>query len=114
MLGAWLITVLLVVAMASGTVGLAVLARHRAQASADLAALSAARVVPGGAAAACARAYDVTRAMRMASSDCVVDGLDVVVTAEVVVRFGRWNVGFARAIARSGPVYGGPAGVATP
>jgi hypothetical protein len=50
----------------------------------------------------------------MTRSDCVVDGLDVVVTVEISVRFGRWSIGSARAVARSGPVNDGPAGAASP
>ena len=68
-------------------VGSAVVARHRAQAAADLAALAAAARIPSGGTAACARATAVAREMRVDGVQCQVDGLDVVVTAEVAVVF---------------------------
>lgn len=79
--------------------GAAVIARHRAQAAADLAALAAAARVPAGAEAACSQAEAVTRAMRAGPAGCVVDDLDVVITVDVPT--GRW--GTARAAARAGP-----------
>jgi len=79
-----------------------VVARHRAQAAADLAALAAAARVPAGAEAACAQAGAVARAMRADPAACVVDDLDVVVTVEVGLAVARW--GTARAAARAGPV----------
>jgi secretion/DNA translocation related TadE-like protein len=79
-----------------------VVARHRAQAAADLAALAAAARVPAGAESACAQATAVARAMRADPAGCVVDDLDVVVTVEVGLAVGRW--GTARAAARAGPV----------
>jgi hypothetical protein len=36
-------------------------------------------------------------------ADCVVDDLDVVITAEASVAFGAWGVGRAYAAARAGP-----------
>lgn len=84
---------------AGAYVGSAVVARHRAQAAADLAALAAAGRLPAGVAAACARATAVTRAMRVDEARCAVDDLDVVVTVQVAVAFG----GAARAAARAGP-----------
>ena len=58
-LGAAFTAVLVVVAMGAATVGSAVVARHRAQAAADLAALAAAGGVPAAADAACRRAAGV-------------------------------------------------------
>lgn len=85
-------------------VGSAVIARHRAQAAADLAALAAAARLPAGAAAACGQAVQVMRRMAARPAECRVDGLDVVVSVEVPVMFtGRW-IGPARAAARAGPV----------
>ncbi|ODR14587.1 Rv3654c family TadE-like protein [Mycobacterium shimoidei] len=81
--------------------GSAVLARHRAQAAADLAALAAAGRLAGGAEAACKRARTVVSEMRGVTTDCVVDGLDVIVTVQVGLPGGRW--GAARAAARAGP-----------
>ena len=72
----------------------AVIARHRAQAAADLAALAAAARLPVGADVACGQASAIADAMRVGVADCVVDGLDVVVTT---------TVGPARAAARAGP-----------
>ena len=56
------------------------IARHRAQAAADLAALAAAARLPAGADVACGQASAIADAMRVGVADCVVDGLDVVVT----------------------------------
>jgi secretion/DNA translocation related TadE-like protein len=84
-------------------VGSAVIARHRVQAAADLAALAAATRLAGGADIACARASAIARAMDATVADCVVDDLDVVITAEASVAFGAWGVGRAYAAARAGP-----------
>ncbi|MCW1959563.1 MAG: flp pilus-assembly TadE/G-like family protein [Mycobacterium sp.] len=84
-------------------VGSAVVARHRAQSAADLAALAAAANVPAGARAACLRAQAVASAMRVVLQDCDVDGLDVtvVISADTGLNLG----GKARAAARAGPGY---------
>jgi secretion/DNA translocation related TadE-like protein len=84
-------------------VGSAVIARHRVQAAADLAALAAAARLAGGADIACAQASAIARAMDATVADCVVDDLDVVITAEAPVAFGAWGVGRAYAAARAGP-----------
>ncbi len=94
-----MVVVLLTVTSGVAYLGAAVVARHRAQAAADLGALAAAARLPAGADAACAQADAVARAMRAGTMHCVVDDLDVVVTIEVGV--GRW--GPARAAARAGP-----------
>ena len=107
MLGALLIVVVLVIGLGVGAVGAAVVARHRAQSGADLAALAAAGAVPVGA-GACERAGALAAATRMRLGDCRVDGLDAVVTVVVPVRFGRWDLGSARAAARAGPVESEP------
>jgi secretion/DNA translocation related TadE-like protein len=93
--------VLLIVTGGSAYLGSAVVARHRAQAAADLAALAAAARVPAGLQAACAQANAVARAMRASTTGCVVDELDVVVTIEVGLAVGRR--GKALAAARAGP-----------
>ncbi|WP_167097138.1 Rv3654c family TadE-like protein [Mycobacterium sp. DL592] len=93
-LGALLIVVLVTITLAGVQLGGAVVARHRAQAAADLAALAAAAALPGGTAAACRQALGVTAAMGAVLQGCDVDRLDVVLT----VSFGR-----ARAVARGGP-----------
>ena len=64
-------------------VGAAVIARHRAQAAADLAALAAARGLPAGPAGACRDADAVGAAMGVTLTTCRVDGLDVLVSVRV-------------------------------
>ena len=87
-------------------VGSAVIARHRVQAAADLAALAAAARLVGGADIACAQASAIAEAMHATVADCVVDDLDVVLTVEAPVAFGALGVGRAHAVARAGPAYG--------
>lgn len=94
---------LLAITVGGVYVGSAVVARHRAQAAADLAALAAAGRLALGAEAACARAADVAHAMQTAVASCTVEDLDVVVTVEVGVVLGRLGTVAARAVARAGP-----------
>jgi secretion/DNA translocation related TadE-like protein len=96
-----MVAVLLTVTGGASYLGAAVVARHQAQAAADLAALAAAAQLPAGPGSACAQAGAVARAMRARTSDCAVDELDVVVTIEVGLAVSRW--GSARAAARAGP-----------
>jgi secretion/DNA translocation related TadE-like protein len=96
-----MVAVLLVVTGGAGYLGAAVVARHQAQAAADLAALAAAARLPAGQGPACAQAGAVARAMRARTADCAVDNLDVVLTVEVALTVSRW--GSARAAARAGP-----------
>nr|WP_230866090.1 Rv3654c family TadE-like protein [Mycobacterium canetti] len=98
MLAVAMVAVLLCVTGAGAYLGSAVVARHRAQAAADLASLAAAARLPSGL-AACARATLVARAMRVEHAQCRVVDLDVVVTVEVAVAF----AGVATATARAGP-----------
>lgn len=84
-------------------IGSAVVARHRAQAAADMAALAAATVLPAGPDAACEKATTLARAMGATATSCSVDGLDVVVTVDVPMALGEWGVGPAHAVARAGP-----------
>jgi secretion/DNA translocation related TadE-like protein len=100
-LAAILIAALVSITMAGVQVGSAVVARHRAQAGADLAALAAARWLPRGADSACRQAAAVSRAMGAAMSGCDVDELDVVVAVDVAT--GRLLGGKAHAAARAGP-----------
>jgi secretion/DNA translocation related TadE-like protein len=88
------------VGLVGALVGAAVTGRHRAQVAADLGALAGARYAASGQATACARAAVVVRANGASLGGCLLDGLDLVVTAEVTVR----GVGVARARARAGPV----------
>jgi secretion/DNA translocation related TadE-like protein len=99
-----MMAVLLAITIGGVYVGSAVIARHRAQAAADLAALAAAVHLADGTAAACSQAFALARAMSTAVTQCVVEELDVVVTVETSVPLGRIGVGPARATARAGPV----------
>lgn len=98
-----MVVALLWVTGAGAYLGSVVVARHRAQTAADLAALAGAARLPSGAAAACARATAVAHGSRVANVDCAVDGLDVVVTVQVPVAL----AGAARAAARAGPADSG-------
>jgi secretion/DNA translocation related TadE-like protein len=99
-----MIAVLLGVAVGGVYVGSAVIARHRAQAAADLAAVAAAGHLADGTGAACSQASALARAMGTAVTQCVVEDLDVVVTVEAAIALGGIGVGPARATARAGPV----------
>jgi secretion/DNA translocation related TadE-like protein len=99
-----MMAVLLAITTGAVYVGSAVIVRHRAQASADLAALGAAARLADGAEQACARASAMARTMRTAVIECTVDGLDVVITVDAHVSLGRMGVGSARAAARAGPI----------
>jgi secretion/DNA translocation related TadE-like protein len=92
-----MVAVMVTVTVGGFYLGAAVVARHRAQAAADLAALAAAARLPEGTRAACVQALHVANAMRVNVADCTVDELDVVITIQA---------GPARAAARAGPVDG--------
>jgi secretion/DNA translocation related TadE-like protein len=98
-----MMAVLLALTAGGGYVGSAVIARHRAQAAADLAALAAAVHLAEGADAACTGASVLARAMRTVVTECVVEDLDLVVTVDAPFALGRLGVGRARASARAGP-----------
>ncbi|MCV7230459.1 Rv3654c family TadE-like protein [Mycolicibacterium komossense] len=106
MLAAFLIAVLLATTVAVLSLGSVLVARHRAAAAADLAALAAAQSLPAGREQACRQAAALAAAMTVAVVGCDVDGLDVVVTVEVAVRFANGPLGPARAGARAGPPSG--------
>lgn len=99
-----MIAILLAATVGGTYVGSAVIARHRAQAAADLSAVAAAVHLADGGSAACSRASVLALAMRTTVTRCVVEDLDVVVTVETSVPLGRIVVGPARATARAGPV----------
>jgi secretion/DNA translocation related TadE-like protein len=99
-----MVAVLLLVTGGGVLVGSAVIARHRAQAAADLGALAAASRLASGREAACASADALTGRARARLAECTIDGLDVVVVVDVAVSLGRWGVATARASARAGPV----------
>jgi secretion/DNA translocation related TadE-like protein len=96
-----MVAVLLSITGGSAYLGSAVVARHRAQAAADLAALAAAAGLAAGPETACVHAEAVARQMRVNTTGCKVEDLDVVVTTEVRLVVGGW--GNARAAARAGP-----------
>ncbi|WP_422744232.1 Rv3654c family TadE-like protein [Mycobacterium sp. WMMD1722] len=98
------IAVLIAVSGGLAGVGAAVLARHRAQSAADLAALAAAGRIVDGPDSACAQAHSVAAAVGVAVVRCDFAGLDVVVAVQTPVGLGRWALGSARAAARAGPV----------
>ncbi|WP_081272303.1 Rv3654c family TadE-like protein [Mycobacteroides immunogenum] len=99
-----MMAVLLALTAGGAAVGSAVVARHRAQAAADLAALAGAQHALYGAAPACVEVGVIARRMGAAVTRCVVEDLDVVVAVSVPVMLGRFGVGPARAAARAGPV----------
>lgn len=94
-----MVGLLLCITGAGACLGSAVIARHRAQAVADLAALAAAARLPAGRAAACAQAAALAHAMGVNNVYCETDHLNVVVKVEVPVPF----AGTALAAARAGP-----------
>ncbi len=96
--------VLLALTAGCAAVGEAVVARHRAQAAADLSALAGAQRALYGTAPACAEATVAARRMGAAVTNCTVEDLDVVVAVAVPVMLGRFGVGQARVAARAGPV----------
>ncbi|WP_413468169.1 Rv3654c family TadE-like protein [Mycobacterium sp. RTGN4] len=98
-----MLALLMSIALGVIVFGTAVVARHRAQSAADLAALAAAGRLASGRVAACAAASSVAGAMRSTVTSCRVEQLDVVVGVDVPVQLGRWGVGSARALARAGP-----------
>ncbi|WP_235435771.1 Rv3654c family TadE-like protein [Mycobacterium sp. EPa45] len=101
-MAALLIATLVAITLAGVQIGSAVIARHRAQAGADMAALAAAMWLPSGVGSACGQAAEVSRAMGAALSGCDVDGLDIVVRVDVAT--GRLLGGRAHSAARAGPV----------
>ncbi|GAA4659043.1 hypothetical protein GCM10023197_09830 [Gordonia humi] len=104
--GAAVIAALATVLVAVLYVGAAVVARHRAQSAADLAALAAASVHVSVAGDACAAARERVASQDGAPSivDCRIDGQDVVVQVAVRVRLGGLGVRDATGVARAGPI----------
>lgn len=104
---ATVLAAMLIAALTSMVVGgfwlaSAVIARHRAQTAADLAALSAAARLPAGPIAACAEADALGTAMGAGVLGCAIEDLDVTVT--IAVSAGLRFLGEAQASARAGPV----------
>jgi secretion/DNA translocation related TadE-like protein len=108
----WVITlagVLALVGAAAVLVGAAVVARHRASAAADLAALAAAGREVAGDVGPCAAAKEIAAANAAEVTSCTVDaGAVVEVAVRVRVEFGGLGVHSATGRARAGPVTPGP------
>jgi secretion/DNA translocation related TadE-like protein len=94
LIAAAMMAVLMAFTVGGFHIGSAVVARHRAQAAADLAALAAAARLPEGVGRACGQATMIATMMSAGVAECSVDGLDVVIGVAV---------GKARAAARAGP-----------
>lgn len=95
---------LIVVTVLIAQFGGVVVARHRAQAVADLAALAAAGELWNGAEAGCAAAEALGRRMAAHVARCEIDGWDAVVSIEEKVPLGPLGTRSIRAVARAGPV----------
>lgn len=95
---------LLAVAVAVVHLGGVAVARHQAEAAADLAALAGAGRVVAGERAACERAGEIIDHMRVRLDSCLVRGWDVLVevSAHPAGPVGRFGAATARA--RAGPV----------
>ncbi|MEI6252876.1 MAG: Rv3654c family TadE-like protein [Mycobacteriaceae bacterium] len=100
-LAAIMVAVLITVTLAGVRLGSAVVARHRAQSVADLAALAGAARIPAGSTAACREARALADAMRATVQACNVEQLDIAVSVAVAV--GGWAGAQASARARAGP-----------
>ncbi|MGY1941149.1 MULTISPECIES: Rv3654c family TadE-like protein [Nocardia] len=85
-------------------VGFVVVARHRAQAAADLAALAAAGALVEGVDPACDEAEELARRMGTRIRACGATEWDVTVTVERNVPIGLYGDRIVRASARAGPV----------
>ncbi len=97
------LTALLAATLLFLQVGVVVVARHRAQAAADLGALAAAGALTAEA-DACSRARDLGQRMRVRVRSCTIAGWDVTVVAEVTASLGPLGTPDVRAVARAGPV----------
>ncbi|MEV1328277.1 Rv3654c family TadE-like protein [Micromonospora costi] len=98
--------VFVLVAVAGAAAGAARTARQQALVAADLGALAGAGRAVEGDASACARAADLVSRNGGRLVACRLDGLDVLVTAEVVVSPLPGLTRLATATARAGPVRG--------
>ena len=102
----WVLAVGLICVLVSvgfAAAGAAVVARHRAQTAADLAALAAAVHAAEGREGACEHARRIASANGSRLVSCRVDGLDVTVTTEARPAGVAALVGVARGSARAGP-----------
>jgi secretion/DNA translocation related TadE-like protein len=98
---AMLLAAIIAVGLGGLWLGSAVVARHRAQTAADLAALAAAQLLPAGPAAACRQAESLATVMGARLESCSVERLDVTVRVGVTVGSPRGL--HAGAVARAGP-----------
>ncbi|WP_433289084.1 Rv3654c family TadE-like protein [Micromonospora sp. CA-244673] len=98
--------VLVLVGLFGAGLGAARCARHQARNAADFGALAGAGRAMEGAEAACGRAADLAAANGGRLTACRLDGLDVVVTAEVRVAPLPWLARAATATSRAGPPRG--------
>ncbi|GAA4693238.1 Rv3654c family TadE-like protein [Phytohabitans rumicis] len=103
----WVLAVALMLVaagVAGAAIGAARVARHEARVAADFGALAGAMRVLEGPEATCARAADLVARNGGRLAECTVDGLDVVIAAEVTVTPLPGLTRTARAAARAGPV----------
>ncbi len=102
----WVLGVGLAVLLFAGAVaaaGSVLVAKHRAQAAADLGALAGAVHAAEGPEVACAWARQIVEGNGASLVECRVDGLDVVVGVDVEPAGVGRAIGPARARARAGP-----------
>jgi secretion/DNA translocation related TadE-like protein len=102
----WVLGVGLAVLLFAGAVaaaGSVLVAKHRAQAAADLGALAGAVRAAEGPDVTCARVRQIVENNRASLVECRVDGLDVIVGAEVEPAGVGRAIGPALARARAGP-----------
>ena len=97
--------ILVAAGLAGASIGTARVARHQAHHAADLGALAGAAEAIYGEPAACARAGRFVEANGARMTRCTVDGLEIVVEAEVAVHILPGMLRHAAAKARAGPVY---------
>ncbi|GAA0793703.1 Rv3654c family TadE-like protein [Spirilliplanes yamanashiensis] len=95
---------LVVLALALAGAGAARVARHEARTAADFGALAGAMRAIEGEAAACARAAELVTANGARLAACRLEGLDVVVAAEVPVTPLPGLSRVAEAASRAGPI----------
>jgi secretion/DNA translocation related TadE-like protein len=103
----WLLALGLAVVAVAGfgtAIGAAIVARHQAQAAADLGALSAAIHAPEGTTVACAHAARVVSANRGQLAGCHVVGLEAVISTRVRAAGLAAALPPAEARSRAGPV----------
>lgn len=96
-----MVAALVSITMGGVWIGSAVVARHQAQAAADLAVLVAAQRIPLGPSGACRSAEGLAAAMGAVLIQCGIDRLDVVLSVEVLSATPLG--GAAMAWARAGP-----------